>query len=63
MLVLSRKQGEGIVIDNNVVITVSSVNGGRVKLAIDAPGHKSIYRQEVWLELQEELSTKPGDDQ
>jgi len=47
MLVLSRQVGESIVIDGDIVISVSSVQGGRVKLCIDAPRDKRISRGEL----------------
>ncbi len=47
MLVLSRKVGESIVIDGDIVISVSSVQGGRVKLCIDAPRDRRISRSEL----------------
>lgn len=47
MLVLSRKVGESIVIDGDIVISVSSVQGGRVKLCIDAPREKRVARGEL----------------
>jgi carbon storage regulator len=47
MLVLSRKVGESIVIDGDIVVSVSSVQGGRVKLCIDAPRDKRISRGEL----------------
>lgn len=47
MLVLSRKQGESIQIDENIFVTVSEVKGGRVRLSIDAPRSVRIVRKEV----------------
>jgi carbon storage regulator len=47
MLVLSRKVGEKIVIAENVVVTVLSVHGNRVRLGIDAPSGVDIKRQEL----------------
>lgn len=47
MLVLSRKVGEKILIADNVVITVSAIKGGRVKLGIEAPPEVSILRGEL----------------
>ena len=47
MLVLSRKVGESIVIDGDIVISVSLVQGGRVKLCIDAPREKRVARGEL----------------
>lgn len=54
MLVLGRKKGESIIIDDNIEITVTSVEGETVKLGISAPKHITIHRQEVYLEIQEE---------
>ena len=52
MLVLSRKPGEKIVIDNDITITVVEVKGNRVRVAIDAPDHVRILRSELafWLD-------------
>jgi carbon storage regulator len=47
MLVLSRKVGESIVIDGDIKVTVSTVQGGRVKLCIDAPRERRVIRAEV----------------
>ncbi|GAB5443489.1 MAG: hypothetical protein Fues2KO_38380 [Fuerstiella sp.] len=47
MLVLSRKQGQSIRIDDEILVTVSEVRGGRVRLSIDAPRHVRILRKEV----------------
>lgn len=47
MLVLSRKSGESIQIDENIFVTVSEVKGGRVRLSIEAPQSVRIVRKEV----------------
>lgn len=54
MLVLTRKIGEGIVIDDDVTITVVEVKGGNVRIGIDAPKDKKIYRQEIFDRIVEE---------
>ena len=46
MLVLTRKVGEEIRIDDDILLKVTSVQGGRVKLGIDAPRHRRITRPE-----------------
>jgi carbon storage regulator len=47
MLVLSRKPGESIVIDDRIVITVVQIGGGRIRLGIEAPREVPILRSEV----------------
>lgn len=54
MLALSRKKGEAIVINNNIEITVLEIRGEQVKIGISAPRDVSIYRKEVYLQIQEE---------
>ena len=53
MLVLSRKVGESIVINNNLVVTVVAVERGKVRLGIEAPKDVSINRKEVHDVIQE----------
>ena len=47
MLVLSRKVNEKIVIDGGIVVTVVKIEGGQVRLGIEAPGHIKVFRQEI----------------
>ncbi|MGC8640200.1 MAG: carbon storage regulator CsrA [Isosphaeraceae bacterium] len=47
MLVLSRKLNEKIVIDGGIVVTVVKIEGGQVRLGIEAPGHVKVFREEV----------------
>ena len=48
MLVLSRKQGEQIVINDTITITIVEVRGDKVRIGIDAPPDVVVHRQEVW---------------
>ncbi|MEM6470626.1 MAG: carbon storage regulator [Planctomycetota bacterium] len=50
MLVLSRKVGDSVVISDVVVVKVSQINGGRVKIAIDAPPDVTIRRGEIFFD-------------
>ena len=47
MLVLRRKVGQEIVIDNDIRITVVAVRGGQVRLGFTAPPDVAIRRDEV----------------
>jgi len=54
MLVLSRKKGQGIVIGENIELTIIEVQGDQVRIGIKAPRNVSIYRKEIFLEIQDE---------
>ena len=54
MLVLTRKVGESIQINDDVKITVIEVKGKNIRLGIDAPKTTKVYREEVFLKIQEE---------
>ena len=47
MLILQRKPGESLVIGEDVKVSVVSIEGGRVRLAISAPPEVSILRSEL----------------
>lgn len=47
MLVLTRREGESLVIDGNIKVTVLSVKGGQVRVGIEAPQDIPIHRQEL----------------
>lgn len=54
MLVLTRKKDEGIVIGDNIEISVVKIEDGSVKLAIKAPNDVSILRKELVEEVKNE---------
>ena len=51
MLVLSRRQGESIVIDGVIRVTIIEIRGGRARVGIEAPAHVPVHRHEVWVQL------------
>jgi len=54
MLVLTRKIGEGLIIDDDITIKIIEIKGGAVRIGIDAPLDKKIHRQEVYDRMAEE---------
>lgn len=54
MLVLTRKPGEKIKIGNHIVISVLEIEGGYIKLGVDAPREIAILRMEVFEKIQKE---------
>lgn len=47
MLVLSRRIGEKIVIDDNITLTVVRIQGDKVRLGIEADRSIPVHRSEV----------------
>jgi len=53
MLVLSRKKGESIIIQDQIELTVLGVEGDTVRIGISAPKHIDIFRKEVYESIQD----------
>lgn len=51
MLVLTRRTGESIMIDNEIELKVLKIRGSQVHLGIDAPKKSMVHRKEVWLRI------------
>ena len=58
MLVLSRKEGEEVVIGDNIRLTVVAIRGNRVRLGFTAPPDVAIRREEL-CPKDEESGTSP----
>ena len=54
MLVLTRKLGESIAIDDHIKIVVVQIKGKQVRLGIKAPKETKIHREEVYVAIQEQ---------
>lgn len=54
MLVLTRKLNQAIMIGDSIEITILEVKGEQIKIGISAPKDISVYRKEIYLEIQEE---------
>ncbi len=60
MLILSRKQEESVVIGNDIIIKVVSVDKGSVKLGFDAPPKTLILRAELTEAVKSENARATG---
>ena len=54
MLVLTRKIGESITINEDIKVTVVDIKGKTIRIGIAAPSHTKIYREEVFEKIKEE---------
>jgi carbon storage regulator len=50
MLVISRKEGQRIVISDEIIVSVISVKGNRIQIGIEAPRSIPIHRSELLTE-------------
>ncbi len=53
MLVLARKIGEKIILNDNIEVIVLDSNQNSVKLGINAPKNVSVYREELYREIKQ----------
>lgn len=60
MLVLARKRGQSVVIDNEITLTVGAFRAGEIKLLFDAPREITIVRKELILPKGPELPNCPA---
>jgi len=54
MLLLTRKIGQSIIINDNIEIFVKIIRGLHVQLGIEAPKEIEVHRREIWERIQEE---------
>ena len=51
MLVITRKNGQKIMINDNIEITIVEAKNGVCKVAIKADKDVKIYREEIYLQI------------
>lgn len=51
MLVLARKVGEKIILNDNIEIIVLDSNQNSVRIGINAPKNVTVYREELYKEI------------
>ncbi|RUO37666.1 carbon storage regulator [Aliidiomarina shirensis] len=58
MLILTRRVGETLMINDDIKVTVLAVNGNQVKIGIDAPNNVAVHREEIYLRIEAEKQAK-----
>lgn len=51
MLVLSREEGESIMMDDNVCVTILESIDGKVDVGISAPKEMAVHRLEIYEQI------------
>ena len=54
MLVLTRKIGESLRINEDVKVTIIEVKGKNIRVGIEAPKETKIYREELFWKIRKE---------
>ncbi|TRW49023.1 carbon storage regulator CsrA [Aliidiomarina halalkaliphila] len=54
MLILTRRIGETIMVNDNIKVTVLAINGSQVKIGVQAPSDVSVHREEIYIRIQSE---------
>ncbi len=53
MLILSRKKGQKLIINDNIEVVIIEADSGVAKIGIKAPKDVTIYREELYNELKQ----------
>jgi len=65
MLILTRRVGEAVVIDEEVTVTVLGVKGNQVRIGVNAPKTVSVHREEIYQRIKgenESGAASPGEN-
>lgn len=54
MLILTRKIGEGIILGDDIRISVLEIRGKQIRIGIEAPSDIIVLREEIYQRIQEE---------
>ena len=54
MSILTRRIGEKLVIDDNVIITIVGVKGNQIRVGIEAPRDVQVHREEIYQRILKE---------
>ena len=57
MLILTRREGEALMIGEDVSITVLGVKGNQVRIGINAPKDVAVHREEIYDRIKNDMAS------
>jgi carbon storage regulator len=60
LLVLTRKASQSIMIGDEIEVSVLAIMGEKVRIGIEAPREVPVFREEVYLEIQQDREGVPA---
>jgi carbon storage regulator len=60
MLVLSRKKNESLIIGDDIIVTITDIDGNRVRVGVEAPKEISVHRRELYMKIHGKAPEKPN---
>jgi carbon storage regulator len=54
MLILTRRVGESLIINDDIVINILGVKGNQIRIGIKAPKEIPVHREEIYNRIQAE---------
>lgn len=58
MLVLSRKEGEAVIVGEEIIVTVIEIRGDKVRLGFQAASDIPIHRKEIHDQIEKDRRNK-----
>ena len=57
MLILTRRVGEAVVINEEVTVTILGIKGNQVRIGVNAPKNVSVHREEIFERIKSERNS------
>ena len=61
MLVMSRREGQEIIIGDDIRVMLVRIEGDKVRIGVTAPKEMPVHRLEVWEAIQKEMRNSQDD--
>lgn len=58
MLILTRRVGEKLIINENVEVIMLGVQGNQVRIGVNAPKEVAVHREEIFLKIKAQEEKK-----